>query len=106
MYNLIELENIKTLLDITDGSEDEKLELYMENAERYILGQTNRTEILDSMIPIFRDLVVYLYKQADRNGIQSETEGEESITYSSDNKLPISITSQLNSFRRNKVCLW
>lgn len=102
----LELNNIKILLDITDDKEDNKLKLYMEDAEQSILDITNRTELLDSMKSILREYTIYLYNNHDTFGISSETEGEESISYNTTDKLPIHILNKLNRYKRNRCCLF
>ena len=67
----IELFNIKTLLDIKDDKQDTKLLLYMEDAEQMILDVTNRTELLDSMATILRDLTICIYNANKLNGSSS-----------------------------------
>ena len=70
----IELFNIKTLLDIKDDKQDTKLLLYMEDAEQMILDVTNRTELLDSMASILRDLTICIYN-ANKISSSSSTTG-------------------------------
>ena len=126
----IELFNIKTLLDIKDDKQDTKLLLYMEDAEQMILDVTNRTELLDSMASILRDLTICIYNankissSSSTTGfatgaVKRVTEGEQTIEYETQtggtttssnstnlNSIPISILSRLARYKRNKVCLY
>ena len=125
----IELSNIKTLLDIKDNKQDAKLLLYMEDAEQMILDVTNRTELLDSMASILRDLTICIYNANKISGSSSTigfatgavkrvTEGEQTVEYETQtggtttnssgtnlNSIPISIMSRLARYKRNKVCM-
>ena len=126
----IELFNIKTLLDIKDDKQDTKLLLYMEDAEQMILDVTNRTELLDSMASILRDLTICIYNankissSSSTTGfatgaVKRVTEGEQTVEYETQtggtttssnttslNSIPISILSRLARYKRNKVCLY
>ena len=126
----IELFNIKALLDIKDDKQDAKILLYMEDAEQMILDVTNRTELLDSMASILRDLTICIYNANKissssstigfaTGAVKRVTEGEQTVEYETQtggtttnssgtnlNSIPISIMSRLARYKRNKVCLY
>lgn len=101
-----ELNKIKTLLDITDEKEMNKLDIYYDDAEETILQLTNRKELVDGMNGIIRDLVIYTYKLKDVQGIASVSEGDESTTFVDTTKIPSNIYSRINRYKQNVVCLY
>ena len=121
------LSNIKTLLGITDNTEDTKLLLFMEEAEQMILDITNRTVLIEPMATILRDLTICIYNankiSSSSTGfatgaVKRVTEGEQTVEYETQtggtttssnstslNSIPISIMSRLARYKRNKVCM-
>lgn len=98
---MTQLESIKIRLSISDTSKDNLLNLLLDDAEQEILDYTNRTELIESMYGIQRELVIVYYNRMGDEGINSRSEGGVSVSYSTD--IPDSIKARLNQYRRLKI---
>ena len=86
------LDNLKTLLGITDNSKDTVLVLLLDMAKTYAEGYTHRKDGLDNVV---LEIAAYRYGKIGAEGLTSENYAGASFSYSSD--IPESIIRQLNS---------
>ena len=93
---MTELEKIKKL---TGEKDEELLSLLFENAESFILDQTNRTVIPDKLKAAVRDLTVVLYNRLGTEGEKSRSEAGESYSFA-DIPENIARTIKMNSLAR------
>ena len=95
---MTQLEKLKLKLD---ESNDDILNLLLEDAEAEILDYTNRTELLPKMEGLQRELAIVYYNRMGSEGEASRSEGGVSVSYITD--IPSNIKSRLNSYRRLKA---
>lgn len=99
---MTEIEKLK--IQIKDDSiTDDELQLMLDDATQEVLDYTNRDELLDSMKPLVRKIVVYNYNLSQFDGEKSRSEGGVSVTY--DTEIPKDITQRLVAYRLNKAVL-
>jgi hypothetical protein len=92
------LENVKTLLGISDNTQDNLLNLYLTRATSFVKNYCNIEEIPIELDEVIEDIAVYRYRMNGVENIKSESKGELSETYR--DSLPQDILSQLNRYRR------
>lgn len=73
-----ELEKLKLL---TGESDENLLSLLLSDAEEFVLGYTNRTEILQPLKKTVRDLAVIAYNRRGTEGETGRSEGGESYSF-------------------------
>ena len=92
------LENVKTLLGISDTSQDSLLNLYILRAEQFVKTYCNIEEIPTELDHVIEDIAVFRYRMNGVENIKSETKGSLSETYR--DSLPDDIIAVLNRYRR------
>lgn len=95
------LDNIKTLLGISDNTQDNLLNLYLTRAEKFVKNYCNIDEIPSSLDEVIEDIVVFRYRMNGVENMKSETKGSLSESYRE--SLPDDILTQLNRFRKVRV---
>lgn len=90
---MTDLEKLKKL---TGESDDTLLSLLLEDAEEFLLNETNRTWLPDRLQKVKRDLAVIAYNRLGTEGEASRTEAGESYTFEN---LPAHIRSAINKNR-------
>lgn len=94
------LENVKMLLDISDNTQDNLLNLYLTRATSFVKNYCNIEEIPIGLNEVIEDIAVYRYRMNGVENIKSETKGSLSETYR--DSLPDDIIAQLNRYRKVK----
>lgn len=95
------LDNIKTLLSISDNTKDNLLNLYLTRAEKFVKNYCNIDEIPVELDEVIEDIAVYRYRMNGVENVKAESKGSLSETYRE--SLPDDILTQLNRYRRVKV---
>jgi hypothetical protein len=98
---LTQLEKIKIRLGIKDTSQDELLNMLLEDAESEILDFTNRATLPVRAEALQRELAIIYHNRLGSEGEASRSEGGVSVSYSTD--IPESIKNRLIAFRRLKL---
>lgn len=98
---MTQLEKLKIRLSISDTSQDDLLNMLLQDAESEILDFTNRTALLDKMEGLQRELAIIYYNRLGSEGESSRSEGAISVSYSTD--IPINIKDRLKSYRLLKI---
>jgi hypothetical protein len=93
-------EDIEKLKMITRESDEELLSFLLENAERFILSYTNRTELTYPLEPIKINLAVIYYNRLGTEGETSRNEGGISVSFCD---APKEIYDVLNKYRLVRV---
>lgn len=75
---MTELEKLKLL---TGGRDESLLSLLLSDAEEFVLGYTNRTEIPQPLKKAVRDLAVIAYNRRGTEGETGRSEGGESYSF-------------------------
>lgn len=94
---MAQLEKLKIRLGISDNSEDNLLNILLEDAEGEILDYTNRTILPDKAQALQRELAITYYNRMGSEGEASRSEGGVSVSYSIE--IPENIKKRLNSLR-------
>lgn len=94
------LEKLKLQLDITDDTQDARLELALSDIEADILTWTNRVELPPSLESIQRQIAVIQY---NKQGIEGQTSHSEGGISRSFEDLPQSIQNAINQKRLAKL---
>ena len=97
------LDKLKIRLGIalSDTSQDNLLNLLLEDAANEIKDYCNRASILPKMEGLQRELSITYYNRQGTEGESSHSEGGISISYSTE--IPEAIKSRLNNFRLAKA---
>lgn len=95
------LEDIKTLLNITNTTKDKLLNLLIKQQTNFVLDYTNNTILNINLENIVVQLVVIAYNKIGMEGMSSTKFGD--ISYSFENEIPNPILLQLNKYRRIKT---
>lgn len=95
------IDNVKTLLGISDTSSDSLLNLYLSRAEKFVKNYCNIDEIPLELDEVIEDIVVFRYRMNGVENMKSETKGSLSESYRE--SLPDDILTQLNRFRKVRV---
>lgn len=95
------LEDIKTLLNITDTTKDKLLNLLIKQQTNFVLDYTNNTILNINLENIVVQLVIIAYNKIGMEGMNNIKFGD--ISYSFSNEIPHSILLQLNKYRRIKT---
>lgn len=98
---MAQLEKLKIRLGIRDNSEDDLLNMLLEDAEGEILDFCNRDILPDKAQVLQRELAITYYNRMGSEGEASRSEGGVSVSYSTD--IPENIKSRLLVFRRLKL---
>lgn len=98
---MTQLEKIKIRLGIKDTSQDELLNMLLEDAESEILDFCNRDILLPKMEGLQRELAIIYYNRIGSEGESSRSEGGVSVSYSTD--VPEGIKNRLVAFRKLKL---
>lgn len=78
------LDNVKTLLEITDSGKDTLLNLYISRATDYIQGYCkldDSASIPSSLNSVIEEMAIFQYRQKGVENIQSESKGSLSESY-------------------------
>ena len=92
------LENVKTLLGISDNTQDNLLNLYLTRATSFVKNYCNIEEIPIGLDEVIEDIAVYRYRMNGVENVKAESKGSLSETYR--DSLPDDILSQLSRYRR------
>ncbi|KYD30054.1 phage head-tail connector protein [Geobacillus sp. B4113_201601] len=95
------LDNVKTLLGISDTSRDSLLNIYLSRATSFVKNYCNIDEIPIELDEVIEDIAVYRYRMNGVENVKAESKGSLSETYR--DSLPDDIIAQLNRYRRVKV---
>lgn len=98
---MAQLEKLKIRLGISDNSEDNLLNMLLEDAEGEILDFCNRDILPDKAQVLQRELAINYYNRIGSEGEASRSEGGVSVSYSKE--IPENIKSRLLAFRRLKL---
>lgn len=98
---MTQLEKLKIRLEIKDTTQDELLNMLLEDAESEILDFCNRDVLPVKAESLQRELAIIYYNRLGSEGESSRSEGGVSVSYSID--IPESIKSRLMAFRRLKL---
>ncbi len=98
---MAQLEKLKIRLGISDNSEDNLLNMLLEDAEGEILDFCNRDILPIKAESLQRELVIIYYNRLGSEGETSRSEGGVSVSYSTE--IPESIKNRLIAFRRLKL---
>ena len=98
---MAQLEKLKIRLGISDNSEDNLLNMLLEDAEGEILDFCNRDILPDKAQVLQRELAINYYNRIGSEGEASRSEGGVSVSYSTE--IPENIKSRLIAFRRLKL---
>lgn len=94
---MTEIEKLKKL---TGESDEELLSLLLNDAEEFVLAQTNRTRLIPQLQKTVRDLAVIAYNRRGTEGENSRSEGGESYSF---NDAPKQIYDTIKQFRLARV---
>ena len=94
------LEDIKLLLNLTDDSKDDLLNLLIEQAVEYAQNYTRRDDIVDISEATIKQMVVYLFNRQGTEGLKSESYS--GVSYNYENAYPESILASLRARRLAK----
>lgn len=95
------LELLKSKLEISDYSKDFVLEQYLDDAESFLLSETNRTQLNDALKRIVVDVAYHDYNVDNQFSETSRSEGGVSVSY--DKNYPPRILMVINSNRQLKA---
>ena len=98
---MAQLEKLKIRLGIRDNSEDDLLNMLLEDAEGEILDFCNRDILPVKVEALQRELAIIYYNRLGSEGETSRSEGGVSVSYSTE--IPENIKSRLLAFRRLKL---
>lgn len=98
---MTQLEKIKIRLEIKDTSQDNLLDIILEDAEGEILDFCNRDTLPVKAESLQRELAIIYYNRLGSEGEASRSEGGVSVSYSTE--IPENIKSRLLAFRRLKL---
>ena len=98
---MAQLEKLKIRLGISDNSEDNLLNMLLEDAEGEILDFCNRDILPVKVEALQRELAIIYYNRLGSEGESSRSEGGVSVSYSTE--IPENIKSRLIAFRRLKL---
>lgn len=98
---MTQLEKLKIRLGIRDNSEDDLLNMLLEDAEGEILDFCNRDILPVKVEALQRELAIIYYNRLGSEGETSRSEGGVSVSYSTE--IPENIKSRLLAFRRLKL---
>lgn len=98
---MTQLEKLKIRIGIKDASQDELLNMLLEDAESEILDFCNRDILLPKMEGLQRELAIIYYNRIGSEGESSRSEGGVSVSYSTD--VPEGIKNRLVAFRKLKL---
>lgn len=98
---MTQLEKLKIRIGIKDTSQDELLNMLLEDAESEILDFCNRDILLPKMEGLQRELAIIYYNRIGSEGESSRSEGGVSVSYSTD--VPEGIKNRLVAFRKLKL---
>lgn len=98
---MTQLEKLKLRIGITDDTQDDLLNMLLEDSKNEILDFTHRTELLTTMEGLQRELAIVYYNRQGSEGESSRSEGGISVTYSTD--IPTNIKDRLKSYRLLKA---
>ena len=95
------LELLKSKLEISDYSKDSILTQYLEDAESFLLSETNRTQLNDALNRVIVDVAYHDYNVDHQFSEASRSEGGVNVSY--DKNYPPRILRVINSNRQLKA---
>lgn len=95
------LDNIKTLLGLTDESKDKLLIVLLDQAKEDAKLITNNEDIENVAKSTIERMVVYNYNRLGAEGLKSESYS--GVSYSYDTDYPENIVRQLRAHRKLRV---
>ena len=95
------LELLKSKLEISDYLKDFVLEQYLDDAESFLLSETNRTQLNDALKRIVVDVAYHDYNVDNQFSETSRSEGGVSVSY--DKNYPPRILRVINNNRQLKA---
>lgn len=100
MTNQEKEDNIERLKKLTGETDEELLEILLEEAEEFVLSYTNRTKTVTGLEKAVRDLAVIALNRIGTEGESSRSEGGESYSFDS---APKQVYDVLNRYRLARV---
>lgn len=100
MTNREKEDNIERLKKLTGETDEELLEILLEEAEEFVLSYTNRTKIVTGLEKAVRDLAVIALNRIGTEGESSRSEGGESYSFDA---APKQVYDILNRYRLARV---
>lgn len=100
MTNREKEDNIERLKKLTGETDEELLEILLEEAEEFVLSYTNRTKIVTGLEKAVRDLAVIALNRIGTEGENSRSEGGESYSFDA---APKQVYDVLNRYRLARV---
>lgn len=94
------MDQLAWLSKMTGESDDELLSLLLSDAEEFVLGYTNRSEILPELKKPIRDLALIAYNRMGTEGETGRSGGGESYTFDT---APKQVYDVLNRYRLARV---
>lgn len=91
------IDNVKLLLGISDTSQDELLNLLIENATEYAVSYTRNSKA-EELSGCIQRIVVYDYNRMKTEGLNSESYSGVSFSYAAD--YPESVLKPLRAHRK------
>lgn len=98
---MTQLEKLKLRLGITDNTQDDLLNLILEDSQNEILDFTHRSALLSTIEGLQRELAIIYYNRIGSEGESARSEGGISVTYSTD--MPTNIKDRLKAYRLLKA---
>ncbi|WP_044737055.1 phage head-tail connector protein [Geobacillus kaustophilus] len=95
-----QLEKLKRMLGISDNSQDDLLQLLLDDAKADLLSWTNRIDLPSGLEPTQRQIAVIRYNMQGVEGQKSHSEGGVSRSF---DELPESIRATISQYRLLKV---
>lgn len=92
--------DIERLSKLTGETDEELLEILLEDAEAYVLSYTNRTKLVTGLEKAVRDLAVIALNRIGTEGETGRSEGGESYSFDA---APKQIYDTLNRYRLARV---
>ena len=100
MTNREKEDNIERLKKLTGETDEDLLEILLEEAEEFVLSYTNRTKIVTGLEKAVRDLAVIALNRIGTEGENSRSEGGESYSFDA---APKQVYDVLNRYRLARV---
>lgn len=92
------LENVKIILELEENEKDDLLNIYIQNAQDFIMDYTKMKEIPESLNSIIVEMVVFQFRQKGVENIISEGKGGLSETFITE--YPNNIINRLKPYKR------
>ena len=98
---MTQIEKLRLRLGIKDETQDDLLNMLLEDAQNEILDFTHRNTLLNKMEGLQRELAIIYYNRMNDEGISSRSEGAISVSYSTE--IPGNIKDRLKAYKLLKA---